>query len=91
VQKADKELAVVDVKMNKLEQSRQELAEFFCEDAKTFRLDDCIKTFQEFFQKFHKASQVCPLPVHFTAHSWDYCTEISCSCTDVRVPPVFQH
>jgi len=44
--------------MSELEQLRLELAEFFCEDTKTFRLDDCIKTFHEFFQKFHKATQV---------------------------------
>jgi len=59
VQKADETLTVVDAKMSKLEEMRLELAEFFCEDAKTFRLDDCIKTFHEFFDKFHKATQVC--------------------------------
>jgi len=59
VQKADMELANIDKKMSKLEQLRLELAEFFCEDTKMFRLDDCIKTFHEFFEKFHKATQVC--------------------------------
>jgi len=58
VQKADNELTVVDKKMSKLDQLRLELADFFCEDAKTFRLDDCVKTFHEFFEKLNKAIQV---------------------------------
>jgi len=58
VQKAHGELTVIDTKMSKLDQLRVELAEFFCEDAKTFRLDDCVKTFHEFFEKFQKATQV---------------------------------
>jgi len=59
IQKADKELAGLDAKMSRLDELRLELADFFCGDAKTFRLDDCIKTFHEFFDKFHKATQVC--------------------------------
>jgi len=44
--------------MSSLEQLRLELAEFFCEDAKTFRLDDCINTFHQFFDRLHRATQV---------------------------------
>jgi len=35
-----------------------ELASYFCEDDKTFQLDDCVRLFSTFFDSFLRASQV---------------------------------
>ena len=42
-----------------LEELRLELATYFCEDDKTFKLEECIKIFHTFCEKFKKAIQVC--------------------------------
>ena len=41
-----------------LESLRRQLADYFCEDERTFKMDDCIKLFAKFFESFIKASQV---------------------------------
>ena len=75
-------MASLDTKMTRLDKLRLELADFFCEDEKTFRLDDCIKTFHEFFEKFHKAIQVCVIDtIRFTWRVTLEITEISSSFT----------
>ena len=41
-----------------LESLRRQLFNYFCEDERTFKLDDCIKLVAGFFESFIKASQV---------------------------------
>ena len=41
-----------------VEELRGELAEYFCEDATTFKLEECILTFKIFCEKFKKAITV---------------------------------
>lgn len=38
-----------------IDNMRLELAEFFCEDPDTFKLDECFKIFQNFCNKFKEA------------------------------------
>ena len=40
--------------MKQLEEVEAELAEFFCEDNTSFRLDECYKSLNGFFNKFKK-------------------------------------
>ena len=44
--------------VSEIERLRVDIAEFFCEDVATFRLEDCFKIFHNFCQKFRKAIQV---------------------------------
>lgn len=41
--------------MEELEGVRRSLAEFFCEDASTFKIEECFKVFHQFCQKFNQA------------------------------------
>ena len=43
--------------MTDLEQTQAELAEFFCEDANSFKLDECFKSLWGFCVKFKKVSR----------------------------------
>ena len=43
---------------DEMEEIRLELAEYFCEERNTFKLEECIKIFNMFCQKFKKAIQV---------------------------------
>ena len=40
--------------MKQLEEVQTDLAEFFCEDATSFKLDECYKSLNGFFSKFKK-------------------------------------
>lgn len=44
--------------LEELEKLREELADYFCEDSVTFKLEECLKTFSTFCLKFNKALQV---------------------------------
>jgi len=54
------EVEVLELDMRELEELRLELAAYFCEDAQSFKLDDCISTFNTFLKMFHKALEVSP-------------------------------
>lgn len=41
--------------MKELESTRVQLAEFFCEDPATFKIEECYKTFYQFCEKFKTA------------------------------------
>ncbi|XP_017137865.1 FH2 domain-containing protein 1 [Drosophila miranda] len=55
LQAAESELAVLQSGMKQVEAMRLKLAEFFCDDAATFRLEECFKIFQSFCDKFRQA------------------------------------
>ena len=41
-----------------VEKMRMNIAEYFCEDVNTFKLEECIYTFRVFCEKFKKAVTV---------------------------------
>ena len=45
----------LDEDLEELEDLRMVLADYFCEDASTFKLEDTIKIFHTFCEKFKKA------------------------------------
>ncbi|XP_017021271.1 uncharacterized protein form3 [Drosophila kikkawai] len=55
LQAAESELAVLQSGMKQVESMRLKLSEFFCDDAATFRLEECFKIFQSFCDKFRQA------------------------------------
>ena len=54
-QYASKELECLKNAMEDLTKIQAELAEFFCEDPKSFRLEECYKAFLQFNNNFKKA------------------------------------
>lgn len=54
-QEAIADLESLDFDAKELEKLRLGLATFFCEDALTFKLDDCISIFNSFCRMFLKA------------------------------------
>ncbi len=48
-------MAELDEDLEEMEELRQELADYFCEDVSTFKLEDAIKIFHTFCEKFKKA------------------------------------
>ena len=48
----------MDRDLAQIESLRRELADYFCEDDATFKLDECIATFSAFFESFRKAVEV---------------------------------
>lgn len=44
--------------MAELESLRLDLAAYLCEEEATFKLDECIKVFQSFCEKFNRAVKV---------------------------------
>merc|ERR1712106_669485 len=52
---ASKELECLKNAMEDLTKIQGELAEFFCEDPKSFRLEECYKAFKQFNNNFKKA------------------------------------
>lgn len=52
---ASKELECLKNAMEDLSKLQGELAEFFCEDPKSFRIEECFKAFQQFINNFKKA------------------------------------
>jgi len=65
---AGDELTELESDVTELESLRLDLASYFCEDEKTFQLDDCIRLFSTFFDSFIRASQV-GVTKHRTAHT----------------------
>lgn len=70
LQRAKNEIDELNSDLRELEKTRLQLAQFFCEEEKTFKLDECIRTFYDFFEKFKKAIQVSlqikPCNINFT-------------------------
>ncbi|XP_073969429.1 FH2 domain-containing protein formin 3 isoform X2 [Rhodnius prolixus] len=52
---ADNEVSALQKDMEELESVRKTLAEFFCEDMNTFKLEECFKVFHGFCVKFKQA------------------------------------
>ena len=52
---ADSEVAELQAAMKQVDLLRLKLAEFFCEDAASFKLEECFKIFQGFCDKFRQA------------------------------------
>ncbi len=58
LQYAQDEMGTLEMDLTELEELRVELASYFCEDDTAFKLEECIKIFQTFCDKFKKAIQV---------------------------------
>ncbi|XP_015516525.2 uncharacterized protein LOC107221879 isoform X1 [Neodiprion lecontei] len=52
---AEREMAALKRDMEELEGVRRTLAEFFCEDINSFKLEECFRVFQQFCQRFKQA------------------------------------
>ena len=52
---ASKEVTIMKESMDKLSQTRLDLAEFFCEDPNAFKLEECYKSLASFCAKFKQA------------------------------------
>lgn len=52
---AEREVSNLQRKMGQLESVRVQLAEFFCEDPKSFKLEECFRIFHSFYCKFKQA------------------------------------
>ncbi|XP_076235576.1 FH2 domain-containing protein formin 3 isoform X2 [Calliopsis andreniformis] len=55
LQMAEQEMSQLKRDMEELETLRRSLAEFFCEDTNTFKIEECFKVFHQFCQKFNQA------------------------------------
>ena len=53
---ASKELECLKNAMEDLTKLQSDLSEFFCEDSKTFKLEECFKSFHQFIGNFKKAA-----------------------------------
>lgn len=49
-------MAALEQDVSELEETQRNLAAYFCEDERTFRLEECAKVFDEFLSKFQKAA-----------------------------------
>ena len=56
-QYAQKESEILNDDLEDLDELKLELANFFCEDVQTFRLEECLSTFNIFCDRFTKAIQ----------------------------------
>lgn len=54
-QYASKELECLKEAMEDLSKLQGDLAEFFCEDSKSFKMEECFKAFHQFINNFKKA------------------------------------
>ncbi|CAH0390583.1 unnamed protein product, partial [Bemisia tabaci] len=52
---AEQDVSALHRDMQELENVRRSLAEFFCEDVKTFKVEECFKVFHSFCVKFKQA------------------------------------
>ena len=52
---AEEEMSQLKRDMEELDNVRKTLAEFFCEDTNTFKIEECFKIFHQFCQKFNQA------------------------------------
>lgn len=57
-QKAVDETSELKEDLKDMESLRLELADFFCEDLKSFKLEECFKILQTFCERFSKAKLV---------------------------------
>ncbi|XP_045504277.1 inverted formin-2 [Colias croceus] len=57
LQVAEREISALNKDMDEVESMRKQLAEFFCEDPVSFKLEECFKTFASFCSKFRSAVQ----------------------------------
>ncbi|XP_045487029.1 inverted formin-2 isoform X1 [Pieris rapae] len=57
LQVAEREISALNKDMEEVESLRKQLAEFFCEDSVSFKLEECFKTFSSFCSKFRSAVQ----------------------------------
>ncbi|XP_022815236.1 inverted formin-2 [Spodoptera litura] len=55
LQVAEQEVSALDKDMEEVESIRKQLAEFFCEDPVSFKLEECFKLFVWFCSKFRSA------------------------------------
>ncbi|XP_012532243.2 uncharacterized protein LOC105834370 isoform X1 [Monomorium pharaonis] len=55
LQMAEREMDQLKRDMEELEGVRRSIAEFFCEDTNTFKIEECFKIFHQFYQKFNQA------------------------------------
>ncbi|XP_011504176.1 PREDICTED: cell division control protein 12 [Ceratosolen solmsi marchali] len=55
LQMAEQEMAQLKRDMEELDGVKRTLAEFFCEDFNTFKIEECFKIFHQFCQKFNQA------------------------------------
>lgn len=55
LQAAENKVQMLQRDMKDVESVRQRLAEFFCEDPNSFKLEECFKIFQTFCEKFKQA------------------------------------
>lgn len=55
LQMAEQEMSQLQRDMEELDGVKRSLAEFFCEDASTFKIEECYKIFHQFCQKFNQA------------------------------------
>ncbi|ESO07755.1 hypothetical protein HELRODRAFT_170303 [Helobdella robusta] len=58
VETATEELTALKENIAELERVKNELAEYFCEDEKSFKMDECIESIGAFVLKFEKAFQL---------------------------------
>ena len=58
LQTAGGELEDFDHDLQQMEEARESLALYFCEDSKSFKLEECLNIFKTFFLKFSKAIKV---------------------------------
>lgn len=52
---AEREVANLQRVMGELENVRRRLADFFCEDVNSFKLEECFRVFHGFYCKFKQA------------------------------------
>ena len=55
LESAEGEISVLKSGLDAVEAMRLKLADFFCEDAGSFKLEECFKIFQSFCDKFKQA------------------------------------
>jgi len=61
LQVAQRDMHDLNEDLKDVESLRLELADFFCEEENTFKLEDCFRTLQTFCDRFNKAKLVCIL------------------------------
>ena len=84
-QYAKEQMVDLEKTLTELESLRLNLAAYLCEEESTFKLDECIKVFQTFCEKFSRA-----VKVYTTDYTW------ITSVTDPRDPmiilvPPYEH
>lgn len=52
---AEREVSSLQLNLGQLEHVRRQLAEFFCEDVNSFKLEECFRIFHGFYCKFKQA------------------------------------